>query len=57
MRGEGLCGDLMEKTILRKKAYFSTNCNGILVPIVGQNAKLHSTEVCFRTLSFLAIFI
>ena len=62
----------MEKTILIKKLTFlpiviekNENFNEIiglklgdfLVPIVGQNMKLHSAEVCFRTLFVLAIFI
>ena len=62
----------MEKTNLIKKLVFlptviekNENFNEIiglklgdfLVPIVGQNMKLHLTEVCFRTLSYLAIFI
>ena len=72
LRGEGFAGDLMEKTILIKKLIFlptviEKNENFILiiglklgdflVPIVGQNMKRHLTEVCFRTLSFLAIFM
>ena len=62
----------MEKTILIKKLIFlptviekNENFNELigfklgdfLVANVGQNMKLHLTEVCFRTLSYLAIFI
>ena len=62
----------MEKTILIKKLTFlpivieknenykeiiGLKLGDFLVPIVGQNVKLHLTEVCFRTLSFLTIFI
>ena len=35
----------------------STKRGEILVPIVGRIVKIHITKVCFRTLSFLAIFI